>query len=331
MGIAAGDAVFSPSERRRGAPLMRPGKRMRRVSVVRRRGTSGPGGGGGDGTGGEEGSGPAGGRDVVAVEEPLEIRLAWSGPDGRPLRRAVTVTMRTPGDDFELAAGFLFSEGLVRDPTAVAGVAYCAEPPPRRYNVVELRVHPGHAVDAALLDRGFYTSSSCGVCGRASLEAAAERGCRPLPPAPALFAADVLADLPERLRASQRVFRRTGGLHGAGLFDADGGLQTVREDVGRHNAVDKVVGEAFLRGELPLRDRALVVSGRASFELVQKAVAAGAAALVAVGAPSSLAVDVATRFDLTLVGFARGGGFNVYAAPERVRGLLPGEPGRDAP
>lgn len=255
-------------------------------------------------------------RDVVAVEEPLELRLAWQDPAGAR-KRSVAVTMRTPGDDFELAAGFLFSEGLLPGRSALSELVYCADDGPQRFNIVEARLRPGVAVDESLLDRNFYTTSSCGVCGRASLDAVEARGCSVLPAGFRLPAA-LVPELPERLLEGQRTFRRTGGLHAAGLFDAEGVRRSVREDVGRHNAVDKVVGEALLDGRLPLSDRVLVVSGRASFELVQKAVAAGVPVLVAVGAPSSLAVDLAVRFGLTLAGFAREGRFNVYAGEERV-------------
>ncbi len=260
-------------------------------------------------------------RDVLAVEEPLEIRLSWREPDGSRRTEAVAVTMRTPGDDFELAAGFLRGEGILADPSVLHGITYCtggAEE--QEYNVVEVRLRPGLAVDVERLRRNFYTSSSCGVCGKASLEAVEAQGCSVLPAGTPTLAAAAVPELPDRLRAAQGVFEDTGGLHAAGLFDAASGeLELVREDVGRHNAVDKVVGRRFLDGALPAEGRVLVVSGRASFEIVQKAVAAGIAVLVAVGAPSSLAVELAERFGQTLVGFARDGGFNVYAGAERIR------------
>jgi len=251
---------------------------------------------------------------VVAVEEPLEIRLAV--PEGG--EHPVAVTMRTPGDDFDLAAGFLFGEGLITGPRDVTDLRYCTNVDPQEYNVVTAHLRPGAPFDPASLTRNFYTTSSCGVCGKASLEAVEIRGCAPLPDGDLRLDPGVVRVLPDRLREGQAVFDRTGGLHAAGLFGADGTLETLREDVGRHNAVDKVTGHAMLEGRLPLADRILVVSGRASFEILQKALAAGIPAVVAVGAPSSLAVDLARRFNITLIGFTRPEGFNVYAAESRV-------------
>lgn len=247
----------------------------------------------------------------------MEIRLAWPGPEGR-VTRPVAVTMRTPGDDFELAAGFLFSEGILSSPDQVAELTYCHDEGPQQYNVVEVRLRPGVVVDPSLFNRNFYTTSSCGVCGKASLEAVEVKGCAPLPRGELTVDADLLLELPDRLLEVQGVFERTGGLHAAGLFRADGTLRTAGEDVGRHNAVDKVVGESFLQRRLPLSEHLLVVSGRTSFEILQKALAAGIPVVVAVGAPSSLAVDTARHFGMTLVGFARDGGFNVYTGEERV-------------
>jgi len=236
--------------------------------------------------------------DFVAVEEPLEIRV-----DGRPL----AVTMRTPGDDEHLAAGFLHGEGLIDRWPAIG-------PPP------DLAVNAVEVAGPLLRDpgaRSFYTTSSCGVCGKGAIEqVAVDAPPLPLDPALAPLERALLAALPERL--VQPEFARTGGLHATGLFDWDGTLRVVREDVGRHNAFDKVVGWALERGELPLRDALLCVSGRLSFELVQKAVVAGAPVLVGVGAPTSLAVELARDRGLTLCGFARGGRVNVYAGAERV-------------
>ena len=248
----------------------------------------------------------------------MEIRISWM-EGGRRRAEPLAVTMRTPGDDFELAAGFLHGEGLVRTPDQLTELTYCSGPEEQEYNVVEARLAPGLVVDLEALRRNFYTTSSCGVCGKASLDAVGAIGCRPLEEGPAIDEA-LVARLPELLRERQSVFARTGGLHAAGLFDADGTPGTVMEDVGRHNAVDKVVGRALMDRALPASGSVLVVSGRASFELVQKAVAAGIPVMVAVGAPSSLAVDLARRFRQTLVGFAREGGFNVYAGEERIRG-----------
>ena len=252
-------------------------------------------------------------KDAVAVEEPLEIRLAIRGDEHR-----VAVTMRTPGEDFELAAGFLFSEGLVRDRADVVDLRYCTNVDPQEYNVVTVQLRDGARFDPADLSRNFYTTSSCGVCGKASLEAIEIQGCTRLDLGGSTVSSDVIRGLPDALRGEQRVFERTGGLHAAGLSDAGGEIRVLREDVGRHNAVDKVVGERFLAGALPLDPTILTVSGRTSFEIMQKALTAGIATVVAVGAPSSLAVDVAREFGMTLVGFAKPDGFNVYAGGERV-------------
>lgn len=240
-------------------------------------------------------------RDEVAVEEPLEIRV-----DGAPL----SVTMRTPGHDEELALGFLHGEGLL----AAADAADRAVGPTADLaaNVVD--------VEGPLLrdpgERRFYTTSSCGVCGKGALEQVAVQA--PAAAPGPLVARSLLAKLPERLRDAQPAFSRTGGVHATGLFDAAGELLVVREDVGRHNAMDKVVGRALLDGLVPLHERILCVSGRLSFELVQKAAVAGAPILVGVGAPSSLAISLATDRGMTLCGFARGGGLNVYTGPARV-------------
>ncbi|MFD7510365.1 formate dehydrogenase accessory sulfurtransferase FdhD [Streptomyces sp. NPDC059853] len=259
--------------------------------------------------------------DTLVGEEPLEIRVG-----GRPL----AVTMRTPGDDFALATGFLVSEGVVARADEVARVMYCAGATAdgsNTYNVVDVRLADGVAPPDASLQRNVYTTSSCGLCGKASLDAVRTTARWPLPLAGGpVLTPGLLAALPERLRAHQRVFARTGGLHAAALFDGGGELLDVREDVGRHNAVDKVVGRALGAGLLPLADTVLLVSGRASFELVQKAVMAGIPALAAVSAPSSLAVELAAEAGLTLVGFLRGTSMNVYAGAERLE-LPPGSSG----
>jgi FdhD protein len=226
--------------------------------------------------------------------------------------------MRTPGHDVELAVGFLFGEGIVTVRETVREVRHCPGGGEQRFNVVEVHLAPGAAIDQALPLRNFYMTSSCGVCGKASLDAVERRGCVPLPEDGFHLPADRVACLAEGLSEAQALFARTGGLHAAGLFDGEGALQVAREDVGRHNAVDKVVGAGFLAGDVPLARRVLVVSGRASFEIVQKAVAAGVPLVVAVGAPSSLAVELARRFRLTLVGFAREGRFNVYSGEGRI-------------
>lgn len=255
--------------------------------------------------------------DTLTVEEPLEIRVA-----GKPL----SITMRTPGDDFDLAAGFLVGEGVVRAPGDLRSIRYCAGAtrgsPGNTYNILDVVLADGVAPPDASVERNFYTTSSCGLCGKASLDAV--RATVTWPVGGDSFATDpaTLAGLPGELRAAQRVFDRTGGLHAAGLFDAGGKLLCLREDVGRHNAVDKVVGWATRDGRLPLSGTALMVSGRASFELVQKAAMAGIPLLAAVSAPSSLAVDLAAELGLTLVGFLRGTSMNVYTRPDRL-GLQP--------
>lgn len=258
-------------------------------------------------------------RDELTVEEPLEVRVALPAPSGWT-STSVAVTMRTPGHDFELAAGFLLTEGVLHDRRDVRELTYCRSGQGHQeYNIVEVRLARAEGVDLDRLSRNVYTTSSCGVCGKASLEAVELQGCAPLPLEGSIrLDADTVADLPNRLRAAQRDFDRTGGLHAAGLVDASGEVWLAREDVGRHNAVDKVLGEAFLKGRLPLLQHALVVSGRSSFEIVQKALAAGVPMVVAVSAPSSLAVDLARRFGMTLAGFVRKGGFNLYTGEERV-------------
>jgi FdhD protein len=250
--------------------------------------------------------------DTLVAEEPLEIRL-----NGRPL----AITMRTPGDDFALAVGFLVSEGVLAAADEVASVVYCAGATSdggNTYNVVDVTLSPGVPLPDIALERNVYTSSSCGLCGKASLDAV--RTATRMPPGdPDLprLTPELLSALPDRLRAAQAVFERTGGLHAAALFSEDGELLDVREDVGRHNAVDKLVGRALRAGLLPLAGRVLMVSGRASFELVQKAVMAGIPVLAAVSAPSSLAVDLAAESGMTLVGFLRGTSMNVYAGESR--------------
>ncbi|MFF3873993.1 formate dehydrogenase accessory sulfurtransferase FdhD [Streptomyces sp. NPDC001978] len=251
--------------------------------------------------------------DTLAAEEPMEIRVG-----GRPL----TITMRTPGDDFDLAAGFLVSEGVVHAAEHVAGIRYCLgamADGSNTYNVVDVALAPGVAAPDTSLERNFYTTSSCGLCGKASLDAVRTAAAWSVAEDPLHLTPERLATLPDRLRAAQKVFDSTGGLHAAGLFSADGELLCLREDVGRHNGVDKVVGHALRSGLLPLRETVLMVSGRASFELVQKAVTAGIPVLAAVSAPSSLAVDLAVESGLTLVGFLRGASMNVYAGAERLQ------------
>ena len=250
--------------------------------------------------------------DLVAGEEPLEIRAA--GPGQKPVQ--VAVTMRTPGHEEELAIGFLTSEGLLAD-NEVVGVAYgdpgvLAEPDDSVLVRLRRRFDP-----SLVAKRNFVATASCGICGKASIDDVAVRS-EPLPKGLPVVARSVIVSLPDALRWAQSAFDRTGGLHAAGLFETDGRLVAVREDVGRHNALDKLIGSRVLARELPLWDRILLVSGRVSFEIVQKAAVAGIAFLAAVSAPSDLAVEAARRLGVTLVGFLRGDGFNVYAHDERI-------------
>ncbi|ORV45109.1 sufurtransferase FdhD [Mycolicibacter engbaekii] len=252
--------------------------------------------------------------ETLAVEEPLEIRL-----DGRPL----TVTMRTPGSDVELAQGFLLSEGIIAGRDDVQSARYCGESGSTdTYNVLDVTLAPHVPPPVVDISRNFYATSSCGICGKAALDAVRLSSRYRPGDDPVQVPAAALTALPEQLRAAQDVFARTGGLHAAALFDfTDGGtMQVVREDIGRHNAVDKVIGWALERGRVPLTGSVLLVSGRASFELTQKAVMAGAPILAAVSAPSSLAVDLAEECGLTLVAFLRGDSMNVYSRPDRITG-----------
>jgi FdhD protein len=284
--------------------------------------------------------------DVLAVEEPLEIRIGFPSK-GKVEHRAVSITMRTPGEDFELAAGFLFTEGILRSPDQIKEIKHCgrrgsgsqaaatdglSEPGAAatgflpviasqpHTNTVRVDLHEGVDVDFKKLERNFYTTSSCGVCGKSSIEAlhtGARRietnGFHPIDP-------DLIHSLPESLLAAQYAFEKTGGLHASVIFNREGSVDTICEDVGRHNALDKAIGRKFLAGHTPLSDKILMVSGRASFELVQKALMAGLPVLAAVGAPSSLAVELAKEFNMTLIGFVRGERFNIYTGAERISG-----------
>ena len=255
-------------------------------------------------------------RDVLAAEEPLEIRIEY-GPRKRRTNRPISVTMRTPGYDEELAAGFLYSEGVVRDPSDIEGISISSSDNDAG-NSVCLRLAPEVEVNTATLNRNFYTTSSCGICGKASL-LALQSVCPPRIKNALEIDSHILFELPQALRSRQQLFEQSGGLHAAALCAADGSVEAVREDVGRHNAVDKLIGRAVLDDCLPLRDRVLLLSGRASFELLQKALMAGIPLVAAVGAPSSLAVQVAKEFDITLIGFLRSDHFNIYNGAERVR------------
>ncbi|HZU56215.1 MAG TPA: formate dehydrogenase accessory sulfurtransferase FdhD [Actinocrinis sp.] len=289
--------------------------------------------------GGDAGGGARRSRDTLAAEEPLEIRVAG---------KQIAVTMRTPGDDFDLVAGYLVGEGVIRDAHQLARMRFCGdsacsgpvglggewssaerielgrhetgriEAAHDTYNIVDVDLAPGTALPLWSLDRNTYTTSACGVCGKSSIEAVRANAHWSVETDPLRITAEVLYSLPKTLRGSQKLFSKTGGLHAAGLFASDGTLLCVREDVGRHNAVDKVIGWAVRDGRLPLRGHLLAVSGRASFELVQKAAAAGIPLLAAVSAPSSLAVELARESGMTLAGFVRGESANVYCGTERI-------------
>lgn len=250
--------------------------------------------------------------DHLAAEEPLEIQING---------RAFTITMRTPGDDFDLVAGFLVSEGVIHHHSQVETLRYCPgtdEDGLQTFNVVEAVLAPGVQLPDTAIERNVYTTSACGICGTASIDAVEKVGNFVLPPAPNTIDLDVLLSLPDRLRDAQELFSKTGGVHAAGIFDFAGNLLYIKEDVGRHNAVDKVVGASLRDGKLPLSSTVLQVSGRASFELVQKAWMAGVPILSAVSAPSSLARDLAERANLTLAAFSRGDSINLYTHTERI-------------
>jgi FdhD protein len=261
--------------------------------------------------------------DLVAIEEPLEIRIGFRGADGRD-EKSVSITMRTPGNDEELAVGFLFTEGLLGSAAEVVEVWHRSPPVPGDAdlrNVIRVDLVDEASIDFARLERHFYTTSSCGVCGKASLEAlnTQSRYSDVLLQSDFSIATADIMNLTQRLMSEQKVFGETGGLHASGLFDASGSIHIVREDVGRHNAMDKLVGRLFLDDRLPAAESGIIVSGRTSFELVQKVAMAGVPMLAAVGAPSSLAIDVAREFGITLIGFLRDGRFNVYSADQRIR------------
>ncbi len=240
-------------------------------------------------------------QDLVAVEEPLQIRLG---------DRDFAITMRTPGQDRELAAGFLFTEGVINDPKQIRSITTDDR------GAVTVELAPGVEVEFA--SRNFYVTSSCGICGKASIDSLKAAHCPSPPRGVPQIQSSLIPQLPEKLRQSQPVFSHTGGLHGAGLFNASGELLAVREDVGRHNAVDKLIGAMFLEGKTPLHENILMLSGRISFELVQKALMAGIPIVAAVGAPSSLAIETALHFGMTLIGFLRGQRYNVYSGHERL-------------
>jgi FdhD protein len=265
--------------------------------------------------------------DILAVEEPLEIRVGHY-EQGKGVHRALSITMRTPGADRELAAGFLFTEGIISSSDQIKEIRHCG---PRigagkgtvdrskalSSNTIRVDLNSDVELDLSALNRNFYTTSSCGVCGKSSIDALAT-AVKPLSTNDLAVPPELIRLLPNRLRTAQSIFDQTGGLHACALFSVNGELDVVREDVGRHNALDKIIGAKFLAGEIPLSDSVLLVSGRASFELVQKALMAGIPIMAAVGAPSSLAVDLAREFGMTLVGFVKDDSFNIYAGEQRV-------------
>jgi FdhD protein len=258
--------------------------------------------------------------DSVAVEEPLEIQLSAAAPQGAAAK-SVSITMRTPGHDAELALGFLFTEGIIRSIDQVAAIEHVGpvDADSELRNTIRVEVRPDVRIDLDRLQRHFYTTSSCGVCGKASLDALRVTGAKSLEHVRTTFRRDVIVTMPDKLREQQYLFSQTGGLHAAAVFDSRGEIVALREDIGRHNAVDKIVGWLLTEKRLPASRLGLLVSGRASFELMQKALNAGIPLLAAVGAPSSLAVQTAREFGMTLIGFLRNGQFNLYSGNERIQ------------
>ncbi|HLP91190.1 MAG TPA: formate dehydrogenase accessory sulfurtransferase FdhD [Nostocaceae cyanobacterium] len=251
--------------------------------------------------------------DQITIEEPLEIRL--TSP-----QQTVAVTMRTPGADFELAAGFLYSEGVITSKQDIQKISYCVDAKidgEQRYNIINVELKPDLNPNLQPLERHFYISSACGVCGKANLEALRLRGCQIIN-ANFQVKSEIIYNLPNQLRAAQNIFSSTGGLHAAAVFNKEGNLLKLQEDVGRHNALDKLIGAALLADELPLNESIIMVSGRSSFEILQKATVAGVPIVCAVSAPSSLAVSVARDFGITLIGFLRDQRFNIYSGRERI-------------
>jgi len=257
--------------------------------------------------------------DFVAVEEPLEIRLGYSTPAGRTAK-SVSITMRTPGNDAELATGFLYTESMIHSDADIVAIEHIGDvaPDTGNHNIIRVDLAPHVDVDLGRLQRHFYTTSSCGVCGKSSLDALRVTGAKALDLSRGRFARDILTMMPAKLRSQQETFDKTGGLHAAAAFSSQGEILVVHEDVGRHNAVDKVVGSLLKQSLLPASELGLIVSGRASFELMQKTLLAGFPLLAAVSAPSSLAVQLAQDFNVSLVGFLRGETFNIYSARERI-------------
>ncbi|NET17511.1 MAG: formate dehydrogenase accessory sulfurtransferase FdhD [Okeania sp. SIO1H6] len=252
--------------------------------------------------------------DELATEEPLEIRLNFP-------KKTIAVTMRTPGADFDLAAGFLYSEGVIKNSEDIAKISYCVDPEidgEQQQNIVNITLNSKLNPNLKTLERHFFTTSACGVCGKASIESLQIKGYSAIPLGLEI-SAEVIYSLPDKLSTAQGVFKSTGGLHAAGLFNAQGELLKLREDVGRHNALDKLIGSEFLAGQLPLNNFIVMVSGRSSFEILQKCITVGVPIVCAVSAPSSLAVEIAKEFNMTLVGFLRGRKFNIYSGVERIK------------
>ena len=266
--------------------------------------------------------------DLLAVEEPLEIRIGY-GPAGARQQKPLSVTMRTPGNDLELAAGFLFTEGIIQSMNDIHHIEHCLDAgrQEKRDNIVRVELQPFVKVNVKMLERHFYTTSSCGVCGKASIDAVRISNCPKIDKDQPVIDPAIIHELPERLRNQQTVFDRTGGLHAAALYNSQGEVLLVREDVGRHNAMDKLIGTALFKKMMPLSDNIILVSGRASFELIQKALMARTPILAAVGAPSSLAVELAKEFGMTLIGFVRNNGYNIYSGEWRLTAPVHGMTG----
>ena len=257
--------------------------------------------------------------DSVAVEEPLEIQLSYPSAEGAAAK-SISITMRTPGDDAALAIGFLYTEGIIQSGKQLESVEHCGAPVSKNglKNIIRVKLKSGVDVDLKKLQRHFYTTSSCGVCGKTSLDALRVTGQKSLSDKTTMFCREIIITWPEILREKQHIFTKTGGLHAAAIFNQEGKLLFIKEDIGRHNAVDKVIGALLLEDELPAHKLALMVSGRASFELMQKSLVAGIPLLAAVSAPSSLAVQLAIEFDMTLIGFLRKDKFNIYTGAQRI-------------
>lgn len=252
--------------------------------------------------------------DQLATEEPLEIRLTLP-------QQTIAVTMRTPGEDFDLAAGFLYSEGVIKNREDIAKISYCIDREidgKQQQNIVNVTLNSELNPNLKTLERHFFTTSACGVCGKVSIESLQIKGFSAIPLGLEV-STEIIYSLPDKLNTAQRIFKSTGGLHAVGLFDTQGKLLKLREDVGRHNALDKLIGSEFLAGQLPLNNFIVMVSGRSSFEILQKCITVGVPIVCAVSAPSSLAVEIAKEFNITLVGFLRGRKFNIYSGMERIK------------